>query len=99
MYLAATDLDECSASENNAGCDHYCENTEGSYRCSCKALYAVNNNGHTCDGSTSFIAVAGSVGGIIILLILIVTTGVCVWKCKTHRNKYADGIHDPPNPL
>lgn len=94
VIYPATDLDECSS---NPGCDHYCENTEGSYRCSCRTLYTLNSNGHTCDGSVSYTAVAGSIGGLIIILILGITIGVCIYKCRAAKNKPID--FDDPNPL
>ncbi|XP_055850904.1 dorsal-ventral patterning protein tolloid [Episyrphus balteatus] len=40
------DKDECS--ENNAGCQHHCQNTLGSYKCSCRNGYTLNDDGHNC---------------------------------------------------
>lgn len=97
----AADLDECHAPNFNPGCDHYCENTDGGYQCSCKALYSLNNNGRTCDGATTFFSVAGSAGAIvIILLIVIIVLGVCAYRCrgkKTKGSKFTQ--EDTPNPL
>ena len=42
------DINECNS--NNAGCDHTCENTDGTYVCSCKAGYELNNDQHSCEG-------------------------------------------------
>ena len=32
------------------GCSDYCSNTNGSYVCSCDAGYALEEDGHTCEG-------------------------------------------------
>ncbi|XP_028405616.1 sushi, von Willebrand factor type A, EGF and pentraxin domain-containing protein 1-like isoform X2 [Dendronephthya gigantea] len=39
------DIDECS---NYHLCDHNCENTDGSYKCSCKSGYNLSGNGKSC---------------------------------------------------
>ncbi len=41
------DIDECS--NNNGGCSQKCENTEGSFTCSCNDGYKLNSDGKTCD--------------------------------------------------
>lgn len=43
-----TDFDECTI--DNGGCEQDCSNTDGSFLCSCKAGYALSDNGLTCDG-------------------------------------------------
>lgn len=43
-----TDIDECAI--NNGGCQHECTNTIGSYLCSCNNGYALDENGHDCNG-------------------------------------------------
>ncbi|XP_036324703.1 dorsal-ventral patterning protein tolloid [Rhagoletis pomonella] len=40
------DLDECSI--NNGGCQHHCLNTFGSYKCSCRNGYTIDENRHNC---------------------------------------------------
>ncbi|CAF99750.1 unnamed protein product, partial [Tetraodon nigroviridis] len=40
-----TDVDECG--KRNGGCDHRCNNTMGSYRCSCHQGYELHGR-HTC---------------------------------------------------
>ena len=35
------DIDECA--DNNGGCSHGCENTVGSYRCTCPVGYRLEN--------------------------------------------------------
>ena len=39
------DIDEC---RERLICDHYCINTLGSYRCSCKENYQLKTDKHTC---------------------------------------------------
>lgn len=41
------DVDECS--KRNGGCDHQCNNTMGSYRCSCHRGYMLVGR-HMCNG-------------------------------------------------
>lgn len=45
--LLFADVDECS--KQNGGCDHECNNTMGSYRCSCHQGYMLVGR-HMCDG-------------------------------------------------
>ena len=46
MILA--EVNECDI--NNGGCEYNCENTEGSYKCSCPTNFFLNNDGHNCTG-------------------------------------------------
>lgn len=39
------DINEC---RERLVCDHYCINTLGSYRCSCKESYQLKSDKHTC---------------------------------------------------
>jgi len=41
-----TDINECSSSP----CDHTCNNTVGSYECSCNFGYELDSDGITCNG-------------------------------------------------
>ena len=43
------DIDECSAGTDM--CDHICQNTPGSYTCSCRSGYSLSQNGRTCVGT------------------------------------------------
>lgn len=43
---AHVDINECEG----APCDHGCENTVGSFECSCAAGYTLNSNRLRCDG-------------------------------------------------
>lgn len=45
-FLTVFDLDECRV--NNGGCEHECQNTIGSYLCSCHNGYLLHENGHDC---------------------------------------------------
>lgn len=40
------DVDECE--KNNGGCDQICNNTAGSFHCSCKIGYALQSDNKTC---------------------------------------------------
>ncbi|KAI6647918.1 hypothetical protein LOD99_8379 [Oopsacas minuta] len=39
------DIDECSGFNN---CQHQCENTQGSFHCTCKEGYQLASNGYDC---------------------------------------------------
>ena len=42
------DVNECQAS--NGGCDHVCNNTVGSFQCSCNSGYILSADGFRCSG-------------------------------------------------
>ena len=44
-----TDIDECAL--NTDGCAQICNNTIGSYHCSCRTGYRLASNGHMCQGT------------------------------------------------
>ena len=39
-------MDECAV--NNGGCDHTCDNDEGSFVCHCNDSYLLQEDGLTC---------------------------------------------------
>jgi hypothetical protein len=43
-----TDIDECS--ENRDNCGQLCQNTPGSYTCSCRTGYRLASDGAACEG-------------------------------------------------
>ena len=43
-----SDIDECAT--NDGGCAQTCNNTDGSYTCSCLDGYSSTDNGITCIG-------------------------------------------------
>ena len=43
-----TDVDECETS--NGGCAQSCNNTEGSFMCSCMTGYTLAADGFSCEG-------------------------------------------------
>lgn len=43
------DINECLI--NNGACEHDCENTAGSYRCTCREGYAIRNS-RECIGTS-----------------------------------------------
>ena len=52
------DTNECK--EHSSGCTQICNNTPGSYFCTCHAGYIVDSNNHTCNGECSIILAAFS---------------------------------------
>ena len=47
-FLCA-DVNECAGMH---GCDHHCNNTNGSYHCTCDVGYHLGNDNHSCYGIT-----------------------------------------------
>jgi hypothetical protein len=50
-YTYIIDIDECSIGTDN--CTHNCQDTQGSYACSCLPGYSLNDDGHTCEGDAT----------------------------------------------
>ena len=48
--LHTLDVNECAQANL---CDHNCNNTEGSYTCSCDGGYTLSENGYTCNGKVA----------------------------------------------
>ena len=48
--MCCTDINECT--EGTAGCAHECNNTIGSYICSCDEGYRLESDGRTCNGKS-----------------------------------------------
>ena len=42
------DMNECT--NGNHSCEHNCQNTDGSYTCSCNTGYNISSNGLSCNG-------------------------------------------------
>ena len=49
VYFTFTDINECA--ESNGGCSHNCNNTEGSFECSCRDGYILDGDGKNCSGT------------------------------------------------
>ena len=49
--IVLLEINECE--ENTDQCSQNCENTAGSYTCSCRQGYTLSSNGRTCDGMPS----------------------------------------------
>ena len=47
----SSDIDECST--NNGGCEHNCQNTIGSFKCSCRSGYVLHGS-TACKGTHNF---------------------------------------------
>ena len=43
MFIYTSDINECDR-KDKGGCDTYCANTVGSYKCNCKEGYAIFEN-------------------------------------------------------
>ena len=48
LCSSITDIDECARGSD--GCQHKCNNSDGSFICSCNAGYALNPDGQYCTG-------------------------------------------------
>ena len=48
MHYTMTDIDECT--QDIDGCEHNCNNTVGSFYCSCNTGYALTLDGKNCTG-------------------------------------------------
>ena len=46
IIVSTIDINECSL--NSDGCDQTCNNTIGSFQCSCNSGYTLNVDGITC---------------------------------------------------
>ena len=46
--MQRVDINECNV--NNGGCDQICNNTYGSYRCTCEEGYTLEFDGFNCSG-------------------------------------------------
>lgn len=44
-----TEVDECSLLDNG-GCEQHCENTLGSYKCTCEPGYELTADKKSCEG-------------------------------------------------
>ena len=49
VIMSLPDVNECN--ESNGGCSHICNNTEGSFECSCSDGYELDSDGATCLGT------------------------------------------------
>ena len=50
FLLCISDVNECE--EENGGCEQICENTVGSYECSCNQGYLLAADDKTCTGNS-----------------------------------------------
>ena len=45
-----SDIDECDPDKSLHRCNQICENTLGSYKCSCEKGFEISRDGYTCEG-------------------------------------------------
>ena len=45
-----SDIDECDPDKSLQRCNQICENTPGSYKCSCEKGFEIGRDGYTCEG-------------------------------------------------
>ena len=50
FIIFCTDVNECAI--DNGGCEQVCNNTVGSYYCSCHSGYRLDVDDHRCHGET-----------------------------------------------
>ena len=48
IHAHQPDINECD--DNSDGCSHNCNNTDGSYECSCNNGYVLDSDGKRCSG-------------------------------------------------
>ena len=53
LCILMVDINECL--ENNAGCDHTCVNTPGSYYCQCGDEHELQDDMHSCQGNYYYV--------------------------------------------
>ena len=84
--MLSVDIDECRV--GNGGCQHYCNNTEGSFNCYCDDGYRRNESlcigKYTCNSDSNIIRVGQSCNFYILQtvfnhLLYRVRTGINVW--------------------
>lgn len=54
LYFPNADVNECKDPLNvNGGCSQICDNTPGSYHCSCRSGFAMLSNKKDCKGKST----------------------------------------------
>ena len=66
MYIL-TDINECNGTDNG-GCVQQCNNTDGSYFCSCNSAYTLAADSRGCDGMCELYYCLGILYIIIIII-------------------------------
>ena len=53
LMYTLQDVDECE--RQNGGCEHFCLNEVGSYRCACSEGYTLADDHHMCNGNIHYL--------------------------------------------
>ena len=67
------DVNECSSNSGKGDCDHFCNNTEGSFQCSCRQGYILQQDGRTCNDLDE----------------CVIQNGGCSQKCVNQPGQYS----------
>ena len=76
------DINECE--ENIAGCNQYCNNTEGSFFCSCFEGFILRNDSLTCVGMYIYKSS---------LILLLKLSNACNYDCFLDYNECEEESH------
>lgn len=86
------DINECTNGQHQ--CEHNCQNTPGSYTCSCRTGYRLNSDGRTCSGMCNVMFC------VILLLLLcmlflfyIIHCKYCYFTTSVDINECSEGTH------
>lgn len=76
-----SDVDEC-LQENICQEKQTCENSEGSYKCSCPTGYLLNTDTKMCEGNVMLLVLV-----IILSLVVILMVAIFILYCILHAKK------------
>lgn len=92
-----TDIDECLA--ENDGCEHECQNSAGSFTCSCRPGYGLNTDRRSCTCEWSVLVFCTGSDYDLLSVSIIIWCGnlcvcVCVFVVRAGRNSSAHWISE-----
>ncbi|XP_035687852.1 E-selectin-like isoform X2 [Branchiostoma floridae] len=102
FFICQTDINECS--NDNGGCSHNCENTDGSYRCICQDGYQLSGltdcrdeddkTPGTLENILSSVVPPITTIVVVILIVIAIIFAISKYKNKTTP----DNSNSPPPP-